>query len=258
MAKLSDFFIFEDDQQKKQEIKKWKNSRWLFVDTETTGLPKKDKTESQAEPFIVQLGYCVVEDMKVVKTFNQLIDPGQDIEIDPGASAVTGIDRDRINKGKNAGEVKTFEEIASDFAKEISQADVVMAYNAKFDKPVIEREFKLANVKVQQKPWLDPMIWVMKHLVLPNHKLPTVAQHYKISLEHAHDAGADAKAAAEVTMAFVQTFDGLPDDPEEVVKLQGVWDSELKAARIAAWKKKKVEQPKESVDRFSHSKIVKR
>ncbi len=90
------------------------------------------------------------------------------------------------------------------------------------------------------KPWLDPMIWVMKHLPLPNHQLKTVATHYKVSLDNAHDAGADSEAAAKVTMAFMQTFDGLPDDADEIVRLQGEWNRELMSARmkVAAEKRK--------------------
>ena len=235
-VKMTELFkLNEDDQTKQAEVKKWKNSRWIFVDTETTGLPKKD----QPKPLMVQLGYAVIDNMKVVKVFNQLLDPGQDVEIDPGAAAITGIDRDKINKAKGEGTAKEFHEIIHDFAKELSQADVVMAYNVQFDKEIIEREFELAGVQIPQKKWLDPMIWVQKHLTLPDHKLKTVAQHYKVSLENAHDAGADSRAAAEVTMAFINEFDGIPDDQDQIVKLQGDWGAELKKARIAAWKDKK-------------------
>lgn len=218
----------------KREVIAWKNSRWMFLDTETSGLPPDRKNPNRKDPRVVQIGYAIVDNMKVVKVFNKLVDPGEDVEIDPAAAAITGIDRAKLTASK----AEKFISVIEEMKKDIQSCSVVMSYNTKFDKPVVEREFKLANVEIPQKSWLDPMIWVQKHLALPDHKLKTVATHYKISLDNAHDAGADSKAAALVTMAFVQTFDGLPDDADEVVKLQGQWGKELAAARLAVWREK--------------------
>lgn len=218
----------------KREVIAWKNSRWMFLDTETSGLPPDKKNPNRPDPRAVQIGYAIVDNMKVVKVFNRLVDPGEDVIIDPAAAAITGIDRKKLQTSK-AGNFST---IIQEMKKDIESCSVVMSYNTKFDKPVVEREFKLANIAIPQKAWLDPMIWVQKHLDLPDHKLKTVATHYKISLDNAHDAGADSEAAAKVTMAFVQTFDGLPDDADEVVKLQGQWGKELAAARLAVWREK--------------------
>jgi DNA polymerase-3 subunit epsilon len=217
-----------------EEIRAWKNSRWMFIDTETTGLPPDKRNPNRKDPRAVQVGYAIVDNMKVVEVFNSLVDPGEDVEIDPTAAAVTGIDREKL-KASNA---QGFSSIMEKIKKDIESCDIIMSYNIRFDKPVMEREFKLAGIEIPKKHWLDPMIWLMKNLPLPNHKLSTVTNHYKVSLEHAHDAGADAEAAAKVTMAFVQTFDGLPDSPADMVKLQGKWSGELRAARIAAWKAK--------------------
>lgn len=219
---------------KKREVIAWKNSRWMFLDTETSGLPPDRKNPNRKDPRVVQIGYAIVDNMKVVKVFNKLVDPGEDVEIDPAASAITGIDRAKL-KASKAG---NFLSVIKEMKRDIESCKIIMAYNTRFDKPIVEREFKIANVEIPTKPWLDPMIWVQKHLALPDHKLKTVANHYKISLDNAHDAGADSKAAALVTMAFVQTFDGLPDDADEVIRLQGVWNKELMAARLAVWKQK--------------------
>jgi DNA polymerase-3 subunit epsilon len=216
------------------QIKAWKNSRWMFLDTETTGLPPDKKNPTRKDPRAVQVGYAIVDNMKVVEVFNELVDPGADVEIDPTASAITGIDREKL---KSSG-ARDFLSLTKKMKNDIESCDVIMSYNNRFDKPVIEREFKLAGIEMPNKPWLDPMIWMMKNLNLPDHKLTTIAKHYKVSLEHAHDAGADSEAAAMATMAFVQTFDGLPDDADELVKLQGVWGQELKTARMAAFRNK--------------------
>jgi DNA polymerase III epsilon subunit-like protein len=228
----------ELEQQKKREVIAWKNSRWMFLDTETTGLPPDRKNPNRKDPRIVQIGYAIVDNMKVVKVFNKIVDPGADVEIDPAAAAITGIDREKIVSSKAENFLSIIQEIKND----IESCSVIMAYNIRFDKPVVEREFDIANIEIPKKNWLDPMIWVMKHLQLPSYKLSAVAEHYKISLEHAHDAGADSEAAARVTMAFVQAFDGLPDDADEIVRLQGVWNKELLSARAAAFRQKKLSQ----------------
>lgn len=243
--RLKEKIIKESTEQQKSIIA-WKNSRWMFVDTETTGLPPDKKNPGRKDPRVVQVGYVVVDNMKIVKVFNDLVDPGEEIEIDPSASAITGIDRKRL---KAAG-ARNFTAIIEGIKRDMESCQVIMAYNKQFDKPVLEREFKIANVEMPNKPWLDPMIWVMKHLPLPNHRLTTIADHFKVSLERAHDAGADAEASALVTMAFVQTFDGLPDDAEEVVRLQGEWERELKAARIATAKKRQQIKEQEKVKNF--------
>lgn len=218
----------------KREVIAWKNSRWMFLDTETSGLPPDRKNPNRKDPRVVQIGYAIVDNMKVVKVFNKLVDPGEDVEIDPAAAAITGIDRAKLKASKAGNFLSVIEEMKRD----IESCRIIMAYNTRFDKPIVEREFKIANVEIPVKPWLDPMIWVQKHLALPDHKLKTVANHYQVSLDNAHDAGADSEAAAKVTMAFVQTFDGLPDDADEVVRLQGDWAKELMAARMVAAQQK--------------------
>jgi DNA polymerase-3 subunit epsilon len=227
----------QEEQTKKREVIAWKNSRWMFLDTETTGLPPDYRNPLRKDPRVVQIGYAIIDNMKVVKVFNKLVDPGADIEIDPDAAAITGIDRQKLIASKAENFISVIEEMK----KDIESCSVIMAYNIAFDKPVVEREFKIANTTLPQKSWLDPMIWVKKHLALPSHTLKKVAEHYQVSLDNAHDAGADSEAAAKVTMAFVQTFDGLPDDAEEVVRLQGEWNEELLAARRAA---KQINTPK--------------
>ena len=218
----------------KREVIAWKNSKWMFLDTETSGLPPDRKNPNRKDPRIVQIGYAVVDNMQVVKVFNKLVDPGEGVDIDPEAAKITGIDRQKLIDAKAEKFLSVIEEIKSD----MESCSVIMAYNTKFDKPVVEREFQIANIPIPQKRWLDPLIWVSKHLQLPDHKLKTVANHYKVSLDNAHDAGADSEAAAKVTMAFVQAFDGLPDDADEVVRLQGQWNKELMAARLAVWREK--------------------
>lgn len=220
---------------KEREVIAWKNSRWMFLDTETSGLPPDRKNPHRKDPRVVQIGYAIVDNMNVVKVFNKLVDPGADVEIDPAAAAITGIDRQKLISSK----AENFLSVINEIKQDMESCNIIMCYNTRFDKAVVEREFKIANTDIPKKQWLDPMIWVMKHLQLPDHKLKTVATHYKISLDNAHDAGADSEAAAKVTMAFVQTFDGLPDDADEVVRLQGQWNKELMSARLAAWRDKK-------------------
>lgn len=216
----------QEEETKKREVIAWKNSRWMFLDTETTGLPPDKKHPERKDPRVVQIGYTIVDNMEVVKVFNKLVDPGADVEIDPAAVNITGIDRQALIDAK----AENFLSVIEEMLKDIESCSVIMAYNGRFDKPVVEREFKIANVELPQKSWLDPLIWVRRHLQLPAYNLKAVSEYYKISLDKAHDAGADSEAAARVTMAFVQAFDGLPDDADEVVRLQGVWNKEYMSA----------------------------
>lgn len=77
----------------------------------------------------------------------------------------------------------------------------LVAHHADFDRTAIEASCRAAGLVPPALPWtctveLARQAWP----TLPNHKLPTVAGHLRLELQH-HDALSDAKACAGVLLA---------------------------------------------------------
>lgn len=210
----------------------WRDASWLFVDTETTGLKVSEGAR------VMELGWALVKGMKVVKTGNWMLDPG--VPIPAEVQNITGIKPDDL-KGQ-----PSFKDIAHQFHNAMATSDYIMAYNVKFDKPMLENEFKLAGTPMPDKQWLDPLIWIRRFVKLGDHKLKTVTQHFKVELDRAHRADADAEAAARATIKFIDTFEGraLPDDPKELADLEIAWDADEREIRRAKYQSKtKINKP---------------
>lgn len=88
---------------------------------------------------------------------------------------------------------------------DIAGDDVIVAHNAPFDMSVINAANTACGIDT---PPLVPLCTVrLSRLLLPdlpNHQLPTVAAHLGINDFDHHDAGDDALACAQVTIALAQ------------------------------------------------------
>jgi len=204
----------------------WRNASWLFVDTETTGLKVSEGAR------VIELGWARVDNMKVTKTGNWVLNPG--VPIPPVITNITGIKQEDLE-----GQPE-FKDISHKFYNEMNSADYMMAFNVKFDKEMIDNEFKLIGMSPPSKQWLDPLIWIRRFLQLGDNKLKTVTQHFKVELERAHRADADAEAAALATIKFINSFEGhaMPDDPKELSDLEKAWDADQKVINKSKYQSK--------------------
>ena len=210
----------------------WKNAKWMFIDTETTGL----KVSQGAR--VWEVGWAIVDDMKISSAENLILDPG--VEIPPEVVKITGVKPEEL-KGK-----PSFKDISHELYNKMNAVDFIMAYNAKFDKEMIDNEFKLAGLSTPNKQWLDPIIWIRRFMKLGDYKLKTLTTHFKVELDRAHRADADAEAAARATVKFLETFEGkaIPDDPLELARMEKVWDADERDIRKAAYQSKtKINKP---------------
>lgn len=151
----------------------------LVIDVETTGLDRKTDTviELGMRPFsfIAKTGEVV----SLGEQFTALQDPGR--PLDPEISALTGItDADLAGKS-----------IAWDQADAlIAQADVVIAHNAGFDRPFIDRQSPASRSKLWACSYRQ-IDWSEKNL--PSSKLEILC-HYHGFFTAAHRAQNDVDA----------------------------------------------------------------
>lgn len=78
-------------------------------------------------------------------------------------------------------------------------------HNASFDCSVLRYTLDAAGLAYPDLDYHCTYRLAKKTLLLPNHKLNTVSQHFGIQLEH-HQAESDAKAAALIALRLCEQF----------------------------------------------------
>ncbi|MGQ4386590.1 TerD family protein [Streptomyces sp. SAS_270] len=155
---------------------------WALVDVETSGLrPGRDRVLSLAILTLDAQGNRTGE-------FATLLNPG----CDPGAVHIHGLTPDRL-----AG-APTFEEIAPQVGALLSSR-VLVAHNAQFDYDFLAHEFAHVRSWVPVSRRLCTL--ALNRLVgppTPDLKLGTLAAHYGVRQEKAHDAQDDVRVLSGI------------------------------------------------------------
>lgn len=210
---------------------KWKREPWYSIDTETTGLGRDAR--------IVQIAGVRFEEGEPVDVRGVLVDPG--IPIPAEAAAVHGITDERVAGKADIGTV------LEGVLPRISEAPVLVAYNAPFDLRMLRQDAERIGATTQLEhalegcAVLDPLVVVRLDNVgrywrgKGRHKLTSVAERFRLEGDPrwpAHDARTDAILAGRVLWRL---RDKLPDDLEEALRML---TSESKAQQRAfeQWK----------------------
>ncbi|MFE1345195.1 DEDDh family exonuclease [Streptomyces sp. NPDC058757] len=153
---------------------------YAVVDVETTGLARDDRIVSAAV-------YRLDAQGDVEDHWYTLVNP----ERDPGPVWIHGLTSDVL-----AG-APLFAQIAEELSARLD-GRVLVAHNAMFDWQMIAREYARAERTAPVKQRLCT-IALSKELALPlpNHKLASLAAHFGVVQERAHDALDDARVLAE-------------------------------------------------------------
>ncbi|MFC9530302.1 TerD family protein [Streptomyces sp. NPDC056975] len=161
---------------------------WALVDVETSGLiPRRDRVLSVA---VVTIG----PDGEQTGEFSTLLDPG----CDPGPVEVHGLTAERLRGAP------TFDQVAERIGAML-QNRILVAHNAQFDYDFLAYEFARARM------WL-PVSQRLCTLTLnrqvdpptPDMKLGTLAAHYGVPQQHAHDALDDTRVLAGILRASLR------------------------------------------------------
>ncbi|MEU7021441.1 DEDDh family exonuclease [Streptomyces sp. NPDC048717] len=161
---------------------------YAVVDVETTGLARDDRIVSAAV-------YRLDAQGEVEDHWYTLVNP----ERDPGPVWIHGLTSDML-----AG-APLFPQIAEEFSARLD-GRVLVAHNAMFDWQMIAREYARAELTAPVRQRLCT-IALSKELALPlpNHKLESLAAHYGVVQQRAHDALDDARVLAEAFRPSLRT-----------------------------------------------------
>lgn len=133
--------------------------------------------------------------------------------IDPGATAIHGISTDYANQ-HGAEREQAIEEIATLLETLFIAKTPVIAFNAVYDFTVLDRECRRVDIPPLSdrlgrvpSPVIDPMV-IDKQMNYRkgSRTLGATCEFYKVKLDQAHDATADALAAARLAYKLAMAY----------------------------------------------------
>lgn len=154
-----------------------------------------------------------------------LADPG--VEIPEGAAAIHGITTERARaEGRPAAEVVA--EVVGELRAELAAGRPLVVYNAPYDLSLLAFEASRHGVAplVDPAPVIDPLVLdkAVDRYRKGKRTLEVAAAHYGVTLDGAHDAGADAIAAGQVARALAAVHAAaLPATLDELHAAQARW-----------------------------------
>lgn len=159
-----------------------------------------------------------------------LVDPG--VEIPESATAVHGITTDRA-RAEGGAPVDAIREITRELTAEAWANGIpVVAFNGTYDLTVLDREVRrheLGDGFPVTGPVVDPFV-LDRHLDKyrrGKRTLTAMCEHYRVALDGAHDAAADAVATARVAWAIANRYPAIAGmSLDELHRAQAGWHRE--------------------------------
>jgi DNA polymerase-3 subunit epsilon len=183
----------------------WHEKRLVAFDVESTGVDSEHDR-------IVTAAVSVVGGGQPSAHRAWLVNPG--VEIPAGATAVHGITTEQA-RTQGMPPAEAVEEITAALAEQLRLGVPVIAFNARFDLTMLDRE----ALRHRCTPLLERVGGAGGMLVIDPHVLDkqfdrfrrgkrtlgAVCEHYRVPLDTAHAAGADALAAARLAYRLGST-----------------------------------------------------
>jgi len=202
----------------------WYESLATF-DTETTGVDVRGARIVSA--CLAELGPAG----EVVTRTDWLIDPG--IEIPEQASRIHGITSERA-RAEGVPAADGVGSIVAALRAALARGIGLVVYNAPYDLSLLAHEaHRHGHEGIVAQPIVDPIILdkQVDRYRKGKRTLDLTAAHYGVELTDAHDAGADAIAAARIAQAIGARYrDALPEDVMELHRAQIGWAAEQQAS----------------------------
>ncbi|NYI03260.1 3'-5' exonuclease [Allostreptomyces psammosilenae] len=204
----------------------WHRNLMVGFDLETTGT---DPLTAR----IVTAALVEVADGELVARHNWLVDPG--VPIPEEAVRIHGVTNERArSEGEPAAECAA--RIARRLARYFATGTPVVAFNAAFDFSVLSAELVRHGLPSLERlsggvaaPILDPLTIDRRvdRYRRGSRNLEAVCREYGVTLEGAHEAGADALAAVQVMAAIAGRYPEIRSTPPaELHRSQIAWYAE--------------------------------
>ena len=167
--------------------------RYAIVDLEATGIGSDAK--------IIQVGIVIVQDGQVLHTYEQDVNPHEDLS--PQIQLLTGISNKRLRKAPDFGQV------AEEIYRLIEDA-VFVAHNVKFDGNLLAENLFFEGFDLHT-PRVDTVELAQLFFpTLEKYSLSHLAEDLDLDLEQAHTAISDAMATAQLLFKIQAKIASLP------------------------------------------------
>ena len=113
---------------------------------------------------------------------------------------VHGITADRV------ADQPTFAERVPELLARLSPGLPIIAHNASFDISVLKQALATCGRSRPPTNHHCTLKWSKSLLQLPAYKLPAVCRHLGITVDKHHDAGSDARSAAQIALRLAETI----------------------------------------------------
>lgn len=203
-------------------------------DLETTGVDVR--TSRIVSASVVELD----ADGEITARQDWLVDPG--VPIPEGAARVHGITTERA-RAEGIPAVDAVSSILGAVRRVLDRGVPLVIYNAPYDLTLLAFEaHRYGFAELSPLPIVDPIILdkQVDRFRKGKRTLDLTAAHYRVPLVDAHDAGADAIAAARVARAIGVGYPELPETPMELHRAQIGWAAEQQAS-FARYMREKVD-----------------
>lgn len=185
----------------------WAAGPYLSFDTETTGIDVETDRVVTAAAVHIQPGQAPV-------TRTWLVNPG--IDIPAGATAVHGITTE-MARADGIHPSVALDEISLELETALASGIPLVIMNASYDLTLLDRElmrYRLGGLGERLggygaiRPVLDPMVLDREVDKYRKGKrtLEALCQHYKVKIDGAHDASADAIASCRVLWRIAEQY----------------------------------------------------
>jgi len=185
----------------------WAAGPYLSFDLETTGVDvEKDR--------VVTAAIVDIRPGEPVRTRTWLVNPG--IDIPAGATAVHGITTEQA-RADGVHPSSALDEISLEIETAIASGIPLVAMNASYDFTLLDREllrYKLGGIEQRLgsydalRPVLDPYVLdrELDKYRKGKRTLESLCQHYRVAIDGAHNAAADATAACRVLFRIAKQY----------------------------------------------------
>jgi DNA polymerase-3 subunit epsilon len=184
----------------------WASGPLVAFDLETTG------TDIEADRIVTAAVVRLDPDGPVSQERTWLLNPG--VAIPEQAWAIHGISTDQARR-HGAAAASAIEEITRTVAESLRSGTPLVVMNARYDLSLLDRECRRYRIEplaerlgATPSPVIDPLVLdkYADQYRKGRRTLQALCAHYGVPLEDAHDAGADAVAAARTVRRLGEMY----------------------------------------------------
>lgn len=189
------------DRHTERPERRLEDTLFAVVDVETTGLdPESDR--------ILQVAAVVVDATgRVVEEFDTVVKPESPAEYEHGGEEIHQIARETVEKGMPLS-------AALDNVMSVVDGRLFTAHNATFDLGFLRAESRRVGREWTISQYVDTLELSRRTDTSGErrHNLEALCRHYGVSRERAHEAVADARAAASILVRLIDELGARTSD----------------------------------------------